>query len=459
MPPQTGQFKGENEALFASVAVPKAIFSLAIPTVISQLVFVVYNIADTFFVGQLNDPNQVAAATISMPFFIFSSAFSNLFGIGGAGVIARNLGVKNYERAKKCGAFSLWTSVMLAFLYSILVGIFHTGIFYILGANEASIGYCERYVFWTIQLGCPIALFSMTFAHLFRAEGYSRQAGFGMALGGIVNIILDPIFIFGFNLEIVGAAVATMLSNVISASYFIILYIRKRKKMTVTISPRYYSGRDKIFTEVVTVGLPSCLMSLLAAASNAMTTHLMGIYSNEAIAGMGIAKKIDSIAFGISQGMAQGVLPLISYNYGSGDRERMNKVIRTSLLFTLTIGIAGMAFLFLCAVPLARSFISDTVTVEYASKFLRLLSAACPLMAVNFMVINVFQATGKRFAPLILSFMRKGAMDIPLMILFSSLIGESGIVLATPVAEIIGLAAGVIVWMCLRRMEQRGETG
>ena len=208
-------------------------------------------------------------------------------------------------------------------------------------------------------------------------------------------------------MEIIGAAVATFLSHVIVAVYFIVLYIRKRKKMTISISPRYYSGKNRILSEVITVGLPSFLMSILAAVSNAMTTHLMGVYSNEAIAGMGIAKKIDSIAFGISQGMAQGVLPLIAFNYGSGDKERMNRIIRTSFLYTVVIGLAGTAFLFFGAVPLARSFINDTLTVDYAAQFLKIFSAACPLMAVNFMIINVFQATGKRFAPLILSFMRK----------------------------------------------------
>ena len=445
--------KGENTELFASVPVPKAILSLAVPTVISQLVFVIYNIADTFFIGQLGDPDQVAAATIALPFFIFGAAFSNLFGIGGSGVIARNLGIGNVERAKKCASFCLWTAVLLSLAYSIFMVFFHTGIFYAFGANEASFDYCERYVFWTIELGTPVAIFGLTFAHLFRAEGYSKQAGFGSAAGGIINIILDPIFIFGFDMEIVGAAVATFLSHVIVAVYFIILYIRKRKKMTVTISPRYYSGKNRICLDVITVGLPSFLMSFLAATSNAMTTHLMGAYSNGAIAGMGIAKKIDSIAFGISQGMAQGVLPLIAFNYGSGNKERMNRVIRTVFLYTVVIGLAGMAFLFFGAVPLARSFIDDAITVDYAAQFLKIFSVACPLMAVNFMVINVFQATGKRIAPLILSFMRKGAMDIPLMILFSRLIGESGIVLATPVSEVIGLAASVVVILYMRRKQ------
>ena len=153
--------KGENTELFASVPVPKAILSLAVPTVISQLVFVIYNIADTFFIGQLGDPDQVAAATIALPFFIFGAAFSNLFGIGGSGVIARNLGIGNVERAKKCASFCLWTAVLLSLAYSIFMVFFHTGIFYAFGANEASFDYCERYVFWTIELGTPVAIFQL----------------------------------------------------------------------------------------------------------------------------------------------------------------------------------------------------------------------------------------------------------------------------------------------------------
>ena len=203
----------KKASLFSDVPVSKAVLTLAVPTVISQLITVVYNMADTFFIGQLNDPLQVAAATLAMPCFMFLTAFANLFGLGGSSLISRCLGSGDRAKARHTAALCITTGIAAAFLYGISILLLEPVLFPLLGAKEETWDYLRQYVFWTIGVGAVPTVMNAAFAHLIRSEGYSKTAGFGVALGGILNIVLDPVFIFVFRLDIAGAAMATMLSN------------------------------------------------------------------------------------------------------------------------------------------------------------------------------------------------------------------------------------------------------
>lgn len=218
----------DNKELFEQWPVPKAVFSLVVPTVISQLITVAYNMADTFFIGQIGDPDQVAAASLCMGLFIFLTGMANLFGIGGASLISRSLGLGDTERAKKVSSFSIWTSCAAALVYGLILYFLRGRVLPLIGANEDTYDYCAQYLFWTVTVGAVPTVLSATLAHLVRAEGYSKQASIGMTMGGILNIILDPIFIFIFKLDVAGAAIATMLSNLIATVYFIILILKQR---------------------------------------------------------------------------------------------------------------------------------------------------------------------------------------------------------------------------------------
>lgn len=429
----------KKEQLFTSAPVGRAVISLAVPTVIAQLITVVYNMADTFFIGQLGDPNQVAAATLAMPVFMFLTAFANLFGIGGASMISRSLGAGNRERAKHTAAFCIWSAAVIALLYGIAILLLKSKVLPLLGTDKATEEFCSSYIFWTVGIGAVPTVLNTELAHLIRSEGYSGQASFGVAFGGILNMVLDPVFIFAFKMEIAGAALATMLSNTAAAVFFLIFLFKIRKSTTVTPSPRFFTVGGGIPLEVLTVGLPSFVMTLMSTVSNLTLNKMISGYSNEAVAGMGIAKKIDLMAFAIAQGMTQGTLPLIGYNYSSGNHKRMLSSLRVLLIDCLIVAVGGMALMFFCATPLTRCFIDDTLTVEFGRSFLRIVCIACPTTALNFLAITIFQATGKKVQPLILSLLRKGALDIPLMFLFNRLIGISGIAWATPLADALAL--------------------
>lgn len=434
-----------KEQLFSSEPVGKAVITLAIPTVIAQLITVVYNMADTFFIGQLGDPDQVAAATLAMPVFVFLTAIANLFGIGGSSMISRCLGAGNREKAKHTSAFCIWSAIAVAFCYGVLLVCLKEKLLPILGTNAETAEYCASYIFWTIGVGAVPTVLNTELAHLIRSEGYSGQASFGVAFGGVLNTILDPVFIFAFNMEITGAAVATMLSNAAATLYFFVFLFSIRKTSTITPSPRCFTMRHSIPSEVLTVGLPSFVMTLMSTLSNLTLNKMIASYSNEAVAGMGIAKKIDLMAFAIAQGMTQGTLPLIGYNYSSGDRKRMMSALKVLLIDCLVVAFAGMALMFFAATPLTRCFIDDAETVEYGRTFLRIVCLACPTTALNFLVITIFQATGKKVQPLILSLLRKGGLDIPLMLLFNSIVGISGIIWATPLADMLALVVSAVM--------------
>lgn len=454
----SGTREEDKDYLFRDMPVGRAVLALAAPTVISQIITVIYNMADTFFIGQLNDPDQVAAATVAMPAFVALTALANLFGIGGASKIARCLGRGDRETARRTAAFCIWTAAAAALVYGMVICLVRPWLLPTLGADGDTYGFCSSYVFWTVTVGAAPTVLNAALAHLIRTEGYARQAGFGVALGGILNIALDPVFIFALDMEITGAAVATMLSNAVAAAYFLLFLYRTRRETVITPHPRYYTVSEGIPGEVLAGGLPSFIMMMLGCLSNSVLNRLVTGYSNEAMAGMGIAKKIDMIAFSVAQGMTQGVLPLVAYNYASGSWKRMTSVIRTTLGCTLAMACTATATLFLFAGPITGCFIDDAATVAYGRDFLRVICFTCPSTAVNFMVITVFQATKQKAQPLVLSLLRKGSLDIPLMLLLDRAAGLGGVAWATPLADWLALIVSLALFLPYSR-KLRKESG
>lgn len=447
--------RNENRALFAQAPVGRAVVSLVAPTVISQLITVIYNMADTFFIGQIGDPNQVAAVSLCMPMFVFLTGLANLFGIGGSSLMARSLGAGDSQKAKRAASFSFWTSTGVALLYGVALALLQPVLLPLVGADEETYGFCSQYIFWTITIGAVPTVLNQELAHLVRAEGHSAQASFGMALGGVLNIALDPLFIFPLGLEIAGAAIATMVSNAIATLYFVVLILRKGASTNIAFHPRYYAWRERIPREVLLVGLPSCLMNLMGVLSNICINKLMAGYSNAAVAGIGVAKKVDMLSYAVATGMSQGVLPLVGYNYSARNFPRMKAAIRVDFLLSFAVALVRTVFLFTCAAPIVRAFIDDAETVRYGQLFQRIICITGPCISVTMLAITVFQSVGKKAQPAILSLLRKGGLDIPFMFLLNALAGVEGIVWATPIADfgamLVALMLFVPFWRTLRQ--------
>ena len=427
--------------IFEEAPIAQAVFTMAIPTIITQLINIVYNFADSWYVGRTGSAAMMAALSVSLPIFIIIQALANLFGIGGASAISRALGRKEVTRARKIFAFSLYGGLMAAIIYAAVVFFARPLMIPLIGGSEDSYRYIYDYMFWTMVVGAIPTLGNALCGHLVRSIGAAKEAGFGLSMGGILNIILDPLFMFVLlprGMEVTGAAIATCLSNTIALLYFLNYLYRHRDNPVFTFSPADFTIDEGIPGEVFSIGSAAALQTSLAMVSNIFANKLVAEYGSAAVAGMGIAKKVNMIAFNTTLGLTQGVLPLIAYNYGAKNYKRMQKTIR----FTASVALCFTIITF---------FINEPASVEFGTRFLSVLAFAAPLCALSYMSNTIFQAAGKRRSSFILSIMRKGVVDIPAMYVFKMLIGLNGVCWATPFAEVTSAITAAILYVKFRR--------
>lgn len=430
----------ENKELFETMPAAKALTKMAVPTIISQLITMVYNLADTYFIGRTDDPYMVAAASLSYVLFFILTALSNLFGVGGGSQISRLLGGQRYEEAKRVCAFSFYGTIVISLLYALLCLVFMDPLLRLLGATDNTISYACQYTLWVIVIGGVPSCLSMTMAHLLRSEGYARYASCGLSGGGILNMILDPIFMFVImepGQEVLGAALATMLSNCVSLCYFAFLFYRLRKDTVLCLSPGKMIPEKSSVSRVFAVGVPSAVGSLMACVSNTVVNKLTSGYNDFAVAAMGIVKKVDMLPMNVGMGLCQAMVPMVAYNYATKNYRRMRA-------FTTAARVSGVAFAGLCIVVMElfapqviRLFIQDRETVGYGVDFLRINVLATPLMICNFQMSYTFQAMGKGGESLLLTSCRQGIINIPLLFLMNWLVGLYGIIWTQLLADSI----------------------
>ena len=438
--------KQKEKDIFENMPVRKAVLKLAVPTVISQLIVLIYNLADTWFIGQTGDPLQVAAVTVSYPIFMLLGGLGNLFGIGGGSLISRLLGRGEQGNAGKIGTFVIWASTVATLFYSLLIFVFGRQALQVLGTGGETLGYARQYLFWTVVFGGIPMVLNQILANIVRAQGRARTASIGMSVGGILNVALDPLFIFGLHMNVAGAALATCISNVVSVLYLFGHIILTRKGSVVRLSVFPQRIRLSYVAEVFSVGTPAALQIVLASVSNSVMLRLMSGYVESAVSGLGIAQKIEMIPFQIVQGLSSGVLPLIAYNYASGNRKRMDSAVRFSLAAGFAISVILFAAVELSAPQLVRFFISDAATVEYGAVFTRLRCISLPFINIEFMLISVFQGIGGAKQAFVLSFFRKGIFDLPLMMLANMLWPMYGLMMTGPVMEFLGGSLAVFLY-------------
>lgn len=448
----------QNEIeIFEKMPVRRAVVTLAVPTVISQLIVLIYNLADTWYIGQTGDPHQVAAVTVAFPIFMLLSAFANLFGIGGGSLIFRLLGKKEAEEAGNVGTFALWASGGVTLLYSLLVGVLGRTMLQALGSEGATLDFAVQYLRWTVVFGGLPAVLNMVLANIVRAQGKAKIASSGMSIGGVLNIILDPIFIFALDMNVEGAALATCLSNTVSMLYLLRHIVRTRNESAVRLPllPKPVSKAN--VRAIFSIGAPAALQILLAAVSNSVMLRLMNGYADAAVSGLGVAQKVEIIPFQVVQGISSGVLPLIAYNYASGSHERMNSAVRFALGAGLTIAVVFFVLIEVFSPYIVRFFIADAETIVYGAAFTRLRCLALPFINIESMLIAVFQGIGAANQALVLSFFRKGIIDLPLMALANVLWPMYGLMLVQPLMELMGSVIALVFYRKQRREEFHRE--
>lgn len=418
---------------------------MAIPTIISQMITVLYNYADTIFIGQLDDPAQSAAIALALPLTLLITAIANFWGIGGGSMISRALGKEDLSEVKHAAAFSFYGAFISTVLCSAIAFGMGDSFCYMLGASKEDFVFTDKYVFWMFIVGALPSVLSQVLAHFARSLGFAKQAGAGLTLGGIMNIVLDPIFIFSFDLGVAGAAIATMLSNVISLIYFAVIFIMHRKQWNISFSIEYALPKKKIAVPVLSIGFPSALISLLSGVSNGVLNNLISTHGDVAVAAIGIAKKMDILPANVAIGITQGALPLFAYSYGAGEKEKTRKLLYTTGILAFIGTTIVVVLLEIFAAPVSRLFIGDMDTVRYATQFIRRLCLSVPLYALTITVNTFFQAINRPVHSFAISVMRKGIFDLPLMVLFDALFVVTSIIWVQPIMDLLTAIISLIV--------------
>ena len=462
--------KFSKTELFESVPVPRALASLAIPTIISQLINLIYNMVDAIFIGRTGNSFMAAATTVTLTLTMMNVAFSNLFGVGGGSLIARLMGVRREDDARKVSAYAIRGCLILAACYSLLVGLLLTPILRFLGASPATLGYARQYAIIVIVIGSLPAIVSLTLSHLLRNAGWSSQASLGLSLGGVLNIALDPLFMFVIlprGQEVTGAALATLISSLVSVSYLILAFRKAQKTAPLSLDLRKARGLDR---GLYTVGVPSAVLTGLFDVASISVNKLAAAHNDLVLAAFGIVMKVERIPNAVNIGLCQGMMPIVAYNFASGNRARMKQAVHTARLYGLIISAVSIALLEIFAKPMTNLFLSTAQkaaddpdaalqmaknaaqTVAFAALFLRIRALASPVQFINYHSSFCMQAIGDGKATLLHAAVRELGFYIPMMLLLDRLFGQNGLAAALPVGELLG--AIFALWLLHRALHK-----
>lgn len=413
--------------------IPKLVSSLAVPTIISMLITSLYNMADTYFVSQLGTSASAATGIVfSLMAIIQAVAFA--IGIGSGSTISRKLGQQNKDDADILGSSGFVTSLIFGFALLIFGNIFIKPLMILLGSTETILPYAVDYAKY-ILFAAPFMTASFALNNMLRAEGKANFAMVGIGIGGIINIILDPIFIFHFNLGISGAAIATATSQFLS---FIILFSYYLKgKTIVKFSIKKISKEINIYLIIFKNGMPSFFRQGLASVATVALNFNAANYGDSAVAAMSIVGRVFMLIFCVVVGYGQGYQPVVGYNYGAKNFTR----VKESFLFTLKIGTSIMTVLafigYILSPQIMSWFISDLSVIEIGTRALRYQCLVMPLMTLGVISNMTFQAVGKSLHATFLTSCRQGIFFLPLIIILPKIFYLKGVEITQPISDVL----------------------
>lgn len=438
----------DEKELMGKMKISKAVMKMAVPNVISSLVTVVYNMADTFFVGQTGDSLQVAAVSLTNPIFILLMAFANMLGMGGSAVLSMALGAQNKKRAANASAFVTYASLMIGVVFTAVLLLFMDPILRIFGADAQTYEFAAGYTFH-ISYGAPFIIWSAAASFIVRAEGASKEAMIGSMIGTIANIVLDPIFISVLDQGTAGAAIATTIGNILASIYYLWYFLKKSR--VLSISPKDMKIREGIFIKTCSSGLPTAIFSALMSVSTIVLNQLLVEYGNDPVAAIGIVFKANMFITFLQMGIANGIQPLLGYNYGSGNMERFRGIESYTKKCCVIVGIAATILFFVFREPIIRLFISDKDVIGYGVKMLVAYMLSGPVIGILFVNMNCMQSVGHAFPATVLSVLRQGILLIPLLYLLKALFGLNGVILGQSITDYAAVILSLFLWRGIRK--------
>lgn len=431
-----------------TMKVSKAVAKMAIPSVISSLVTVVYNMADTFFVRQTGDALQVAAVSLTNPIFILFMAFANMFGMGGSAAASMALGQKNEKRVRQVSAFATYASLIVGVLFAVILLLFTGPILSLFGADAQTYEYARGYTVY-VAVGAPFIIWSAAASFVVRAEGASREAMIGSMIGTIANIVLDPIFISGFGMGAAGAAIATTIGNLMASAYYLWYFLRRSKVMS--LRPKDFTCREGILKGVCSTGLPTAIFSALMSVSTIVLNQILVAYGNDPVAAIGIVFKANMFITFLQMGLANGIQPLLGYSYGAGSMKRFQEVERFTKKCCVIVGVAATVLFFVAREPIIRLFISDNDVVRYGVEMLVAYMVSGPFIGILFVNMNCMQSVEHALPATILSVMRQGVLLIPLLYLLEAVAGLDGVIYGQAITDYIAVILSAVIWSKIKR--------
>lgn len=441
--------QNDTAKIFETMAVPTALAKMAIPTVVSQLITLIYNIADTWFIGLTDNPYMVAASLLVLTVYLLVSAIANLFGTGGGSLVVRLLGGKRENEAAKVASLSLVMAGGAALVFSLLCLICMDPLLKLLGASSNTIGYAKQYLLFVVVIGGLPTVLSNTMSNMVRNIGYSKEAGFGLGMGGLLNVALDPLFMFVLlpnGYEVMGAAIATMLSNVAAMIYFILVYRRLRTKTILALPRRVEIIERSSMRSLFSVGVPAALSLVFFDVTNMVINRLSAMHGDKELAAIGIVLKVERLPLNIGIGICLGMVPLIAYNFASKNYKRMRAFFSAARLVGLAISIVCVIVYRIFAPYIMQVFISDADTVRLGTEFLQARCFATPFMFLSFHMVYFMQAINEGRCSFWLAVIRQIVLNIPIVILMNALFGMTGIVWTQAIADCVNVIASYVIY-------------
>ena len=431
-----------EQELFARAPIPRAYFQMALPVVLSMLVSLVYNMVDTWFIAQTQDTALVAGVSLCAPMFTLMVAMGDIFGLGGSSLISRLLGQGEEQRVRHVSAFCCYGAILWGVLIGAVMLLFRQPILTLLGAKSDTMDSAMAY-YGYLALGAPAIIFTLVPSNILRTEGMAVASMVGSITGALVNIVLDPIFIFGLNMGAGGAALATVLSNVVSAVLFIVLLCTKSQRLSMRLKD--CSVRRTELREILVIGFPASITNLMQSFAMTLTNRFLLPYGTENVAALGIALKVNMIVMLILVGFAFGAQPLLGYNYGANNRERLRGILKFDVLVELVFSVVMTVIFLIFAPQIIRIFMSDAGVIQAGSRILRCMVITMPLLGIILVCTTLFQAAGKAMPAFLLSISRQGVALLICMVVLSAVFGFYGVILAQAAADVVSVLLALVL--------------
>lgn len=434
-----------NNELFENTSIPKAYFTMALPVVFSMVISLVYNMADTYFVAKTMNTNLVAGVSLCAPIFTFMIALGDIFGIGGSSVISRLFGQQMNKKAKNVSGFCFYASILCGIVVTIFMFILKDPILNFLGVNKETWLYASQY-YNIIVLGSTFIILSLTPSNLIRTEGLATLSMVGTVLGSILNIILDPIFIFSFHMGAQGAALASVIGYILSD--FLLIYFTRAKANRLSVSFKDCHIEKKEFLDIFTIGIPASITNLMSSIGVALTNRYLVVFGNENVAAMGIAPNANPtmILLLIMVGFAFGAQPLLGFNYGAKNTERLRAFIKFDIFIEVTFALITAVILSIFAPYIIQSFMNDAQIIQTGSLMLRLLVLSSPCVGIILVFTTLFQSEGKALPALILSISRQGVIYAICIVILSKLFTFHGILISQATADVVTAIIAIVIY-------------